>query len=54
MKNTGKKPAAVPAAETTEPAKRQKKAPTELSREELDKVRGGVRRVVKPVNGKKY
>ena len=53
-KDTGKKPAAVPDAKTREPAKPQKKEPTELSQEDLEKVSGGIRRLVKVVNGKKY
>jgi hypothetical protein len=54
MKDTSKKSAAVPAAKTKGAAKPQKKERSELSQGELDKVSGGIRRVVKEVNGKKY
>lgn len=54
MKGSNKKSPAVPAGKTKEPAKSVVKDRTELPSEELDKVSGGIRRVVKVVNGKKY
>jgi hypothetical protein len=54
--DTGKEAAAVPVANAKieAPDEAQEKEPTELSEDDLDKVSGGVRRVVKVVNGKKY
>lgn len=54
MKDTGKKSAPVPADKARGLAKTQKNERSELSQDELDKVSGGIRRVVKVVNGKKY